>query len=73
MANAISGVTKWFDKKKGFGFVTSSDGRDFFIHFSNIAMEGYKVLEKGQKVEFEVKAAGPGEKGPQAVNVRPVL
>ena len=65
----VGGVTKWFDKKKGYGFVTSDDGKDFFIHFSNISMEGYKVLEKGQKVRFEVK---PDVKGPQAVNVSPV-
>ena len=63
----FEGTTKWFDKKKGFGFLTRADGKDFFIHFSNIAMEGYKVLEKGQKVVFEIKE---DEKGPQAINVK---
>ena len=69
----FKGKTKWFDVKKGFGFLTRDDGVDFFVHFSNIAMEGYKVLEKEQKVAFEV---GPdtkrGPDGKQAVNVVPV-
>ena len=65
-----TGAVKWFSAEKGFGFVTPDDGSaDVFVHFSAIAGDGYKSLDEGQKVEFDVTA---GQKGPQAANVRPV-
>lgn len=64
------GTVKWFDEKKGFGFITpDSGGKDLFIHHSNIDMEGFKTLHEGQKVEYE---AGEGRKGPEATKVRAV-
>ena len=63
------GTVKWFNDSKGFGFITPSDGSpDVFVHHSEIAMEGFKTLNEGQKVEFEVTE---GQKGPRATNVRP--
>jgi len=65
-----TGAVKWFSAEKGFGFVTPDDGSaDVFVHFSAIVGDGYKSLDEGQKVEFDVTA---GQKGPQAANVRPV-
>ena len=66
MAN---GTVKWFNAEKGFGFITVEGGQDVFVHYSAIDMTGYKVLEEGQRVIFEV---GAGAKGPQAESVRPV-
>ncbi|MFN3707578.1 cold-shock protein [Microcella sp.] len=64
MAN---GTVKWFNAEKGFGFITlEADGTDVFVHYSSIDMPGYKVLEEGQAVRFEI---GAGTKGPQAENV----
>jgi CspA family cold shock protein len=64
------GTVKWFNAEKGFGFITlDGGGEDVFVHYSAIEMTGYKVLEEGQPVEFEV---GVGPKGPQAESVRPV-
>lgn len=60
------GTVKWFNAEKGFGFISREDGSDVFVHFSAINMEGFKTLEEGQEVEFEVVE---GEKGPQATNV----
>ncbi|MDR1101794.1 MAG: cold-shock protein [Clostridiales bacterium] len=60
------GSVKWFNAEKGYGFIESEDGTDVFVHFSAINMEGYKALEEGTKVEFEVI---DGDKGPQAANV----
>ena len=61
------GKVKWFDSKKGYGFVsTMSDNKDYFVHFSDIQSEGFKTLEEGQKVTFEV---GEGRQGPVAKNV----
>ena len=65
-----TGTVKWFSSEKGFGFITPDDSSaDVFVHFSGIAGEGYKNLEEGQKVEYDL---GQGQKGPQASNVRPV-
>ncbi len=61
------GTVKWFNAKKGFGFISDSEGNDVFVHFSALKMDGFKVLEEGDKVEYEVVN---GEKGPQAANVR---
>jgi len=64
-----TGTVKWFNSEKGYGFITQDDGGpDVFVHFSAIAGEGYRNLEEGQKVEFDVTA---GQKGPQAANVKP--
>lgn len=63
------GTVKWFNAEKGFGFITVDDGQDVFVHYSAIDMPGYKVLEDGQAVTFEI---GTGAKGPQAESVRPV-
>ena len=65
-----SGTVKWFNPDKGYGFITQDDGPDVFVHFSAIQGEGYRNLEENQKVEFDVT---PGQKGPQAANVRPVV
>jgi len=63
------GTVKWFDAKKGFGFITPEDGSDdVFVHHTNIEGQGFKTLNNGQAVEYEV---GEGRKGPQATNVRP--
>ena len=63
------GTVKWFDGKKGFGFITPDDGsKDLFVHHSEIQMEGFKDLNDGQAVEYEV---GEGEKGPCAIKVKP--
>jgi CspA family cold shock protein len=65
-----TGTVKWFNPEKGFGFITPEDGSaDVFVHFSAIEGEGYRNLEEGQKVEFDVTQ---GQKGPQAANVRGV-
>jgi CspA family cold shock protein len=60
------GTVKWFNDGKGFGFIEQSNGPDLFVHFSAIQDEGFKTLEEGQKVSFEVSE---GQKGPQATNV----
>jgi cold shock protein len=64
-----TGVVKWFNAEKGYGFITVDEGgQDVFVHFSAIEMTGYRSLAEGQRVEFEV---GSGDKGPQAEAVRP--
>ena len=63
------GTVKFFNADKGYGFISREDGEDVFVHYSNIDVAGYKSLEEGQVVDFEV---GPGRKGPEALNVRPV-
>lgn len=61
------GTVKWFDAGKGFGFIEREGGEDVFVHFSAIKGEGYKSLEEGQRVEFDVEK---GQRGLQAANVR---
>ncbi len=61
------GTVKWFSPEKGFGFITADGGQDVFVHFSAIEMNGYKVLEEGQRVSFDV---GQGPKGAQAESVK---
>ena len=63
----MQGTVKWFDSGKGFGFIEREGGDDLFVHYSAIMSEGYKSLEEGQKVEFDVEK---GQKGLQATNVR---
>lgn len=60
------GTVKWFNNTKGYGFISDESGKDVFVHYSGLVMEGFKSLEEGQAVEFEVI---DGVKGPQAVNV----
>ena len=61
-----SGKIKWFNNKKGYGFIHTDEGEDVFIHYSAVTGEGFKTLNEGQDVEFEITQ---GEKGPQAENV----
>ncbi|HES4578195.1 TPA: cold-shock protein [Streptococcus pyogenes] len=60
------GTVKWFNAEKGFGFISTEDGQDVFAHFSAIQTNGFKTLEEGQKVAFDVEE---GQRGPQAVNI----
>ena len=60
------GKVKWFDSKKGYGFILTEEGREVFVHYSGIVAEGFRALTEGQNVEFEI---GSNEKGVQAVNV----
>ncbi len=60
------GTVKWFNGKKGFGFIVDEEGQDVFVHFSAIQMEGYRTLEEGQAVEYEMEQ---GERGPIATSV----
>ncbi len=62
----MKGKVKWFNSEKGFGFIEREGGEDVFVHFSAIQMDGYKTLEEGQSVEFDIVK---GERGPQATNV----
>jgi CspA family cold shock protein len=63
------GTVKWFNADKGYGFIAVDGGRDVFVHFSAIQMDGYRSLEEGQRVEFEVEQS---DRGPQAMAVRAV-
>ena len=65
----MQGKVKWFNAEKGFGFIEAEEGKDVFVHYSAITMDGYKTLEEGAEVEFDVVE---GEKGPQAVDVKRV-
>ena len=65
----VTGIVKWFNSSKGFGFIAPEDGGDdLFVHYSEIKSDGYASLDEGQKVEFEI---GEGRKGPCATNVVP--
>lgn len=61
-----NGTVKWFNAEKGYGFLSTEEGSDVFVHFSAVVMDGYKTLKEGQSVSFEIVE---GEKGPQAANV----
>ncbi|GLC30991.1 cold-shock protein [Clostridium omnivorum] len=63
----MQGTVKWFNPQKGFGFITTSEGKDVFVHFSGITTNGFKTLQEGEKVEFDVTQ---GQKGDQAINVK---
>jgi len=63
------GTVKWFNNQKGYGFISDEQGNDVFVHYSGLVMDGFKSLEEGVAVQFEVVN---GEKGPQAVNVSKV-
>ncbi len=66
---STTGRVKWFDEKKGFGFIERENGNDVFVHFRAISGDGFKTLAEGQEVEFDVE---DGQKGPQASNVIPL-
>ncbi len=63
-----TGKVKWFNDSKGFGFIESDDGTDVFVHYKDIAADGFRTLVEGQAVSFEIEQ---GEKGPRATNVMP--
>ena len=65
----LKGTVKWFNESKGYGFISPEEGKDVFVHFSEIKMEGFKSLNEGQEVQFDVT---DGPKGPQATNVMSV-
>ncbi len=62
----MKGTVKWFNNQKGYGFISDDEGNDVFVHYSGLSMDGFKSLEEGQEVEYDVTE---GSKGPQAVNV----
>ena len=62
----MKGTDKWFNNQKGYGFICDEEGNDVFVHYTGLKMEGFKTLDEGQAVEFDVTN---GAKGPQAVNV----
>ncbi|UUV17586.1 cold-shock protein [Fusobacteria bacterium ZRK30] len=65
----LKGTVKWFNDDKGFGFISAEDGNDYFAHFSQIKKEGFKTLNEGDEVTFEITQ---GDKGPQASNIETV-
>jgi CspA family cold shock protein len=65
----LKGTVKWFNDDKGFGFIVAEDGNDYFAHFSQIKKEGFKTLQEGAEVTFEITQ---GDKGPQASNIETV-
>lgn len=65
----MQGTVKWFNSQKGFGFITTEEGKDVFVHYSGIESGGFKTLDEGQKVTFDLTQ---GQKGDQAINVKPL-
>jgi len=70
MAEKLKGTVKWFDPRKGFGFIEREDGKDIFCHFSDINVDGFKTLKDGQEVNYELES--DESKGDRAKNVTPV-
>jgi len=73
--NVREGFVKWFDAKKGYGFISLTDSiddesDDIFVHYSNISMDGFRKLDQGDEVEFEIKENDDNDKGPEALNVQ---
>jgi CspA family cold shock protein len=73
--NVREGFVKWFDAKKGYGFISLTDSiddesDDIFVHYSNISMDGFRKLDQGDEVEFEIKENEDNDKGPEALNVQ---
>jgi len=69
MADRKEGTVKWFNEKKGYGFISCEEEDDLFVHYNDIETDGFKTLSEDHKVEFEI---GDGEKGPSAKNVKPL-
>ncbi len=65
----MEGRVKWFNEKKGYGFIEKDEGGDIFVHYSSIVGDGFRALREGERVRFDV---GQGPKGPQAKNVKPL-
>ena len=65
----MEGTVKWFNKDKGYGFITDEEDRDIFVHYTQILMDGFRILEQGERVRFDVLHS---ERGPQAQNVRTI-
>ena len=65
----MTGTVKWFNGTKGYGFITNDEGGDVFVHYSGIVVDGFKTLDEGQRVSFDIEN---GAKGPQAINVTPI-
>jgi cold shock protein len=65
----MQGTVKWFNSQKGFGFITTEEGNDVFVHYSGIEAGGFKTLNEGDKVQFDLTQ---GQKGDQAINVKPL-
>ncbi|MFO7922249.1 MAG: cold-shock protein [Bacteroidales bacterium] len=63
----MKGKVKWFDSAKGYGFIQTEEGNDVFVHYTGIEREGFRALEEGQEVEFDISE---GKRGPQATNVK---
>ncbi len=63
---SVEGTIKWFNEKKGYGFIQQDNGQDIFVHYSSIAGDGFKTLSEGQRVKFDIEE---GAKGPKAINV----
>ena len=70
MSERFEGTVKWFDRSKGFGFISREVGTDVFVHYSAIQSEGFRNLDEGQRVEFNVEQ---GDKGPKAINVTTLM
>lgn len=66
---SVEGTIKWFNEKKGYGFIQQDNGPDIFVHYSSIAGDGFKTLAEGQRVKFDIEE---GAKGPKAINVEKI-
>ncbi len=66
---AVEGTIKWFNEKKGYGFIQQDNGQDIFVHYTSIVGDGFKTLAEGERVKFDIEE---GAKGPKAVNVEKI-